>query len=159
MRALDAVDLRLLLTLVDAPRASAVAIAERLGLSRNTVRARLSALVRDEAFLSYDRCVAPEAAGCPLTAFITLHVRQRLLSEAIAAIGAIPEVVQAHGVTGSADLLVRVACASSADLFRVEEAILGCPGVERVETALGVSEVIPYRIVPLLRQRLAQQAG
>ncbi len=159
VRALDDVDLRLLLALVDAPRASAVALAERLGLSRNTVRARLNAVIRDGGLLSFDRCIAPEAAGCSLTAFITLQVRQRLLTETIAAIARIPEVVQAHGVTGSADLLVRVACASSADLFRVEEAILGCSGVERAETALGVSEVIPYRMVPLLQQRLEEQGS
>lgn len=154
MRTLDAVDLRMLLALVAAPRASAVALAQTLGLSRNTVRARLAALVRDGAFLDHDRVVAPAAAGCPLTAFTTLQVRQDRLAEVVRALAAIPEVVQAHGVTGSTDLLVQVVAASSEDLFRVEGAVRACPGVERAETVLGISEVVPYRIAPLLRQRL-----
>lgn len=154
MRTLDAVDLRMLLALVAQPRASAVTLAETLGLSRNTVSTRLAALTRDGAFLDYDRAVSPEAVGCPLTAFTTLQVRQDRLAGVVRHLAAIPEVVQAHGVTGSADLLVQVVSASSDDLFRVEAAIRDCPGVERAETVLGISEVVPYRIAPLLRQRL-----
>lgn len=154
VRTLDAVDLRMLLALVATPRASAVALAQTLGLSRNTVRARLAALARDGAFRDYDRAVDPAAAGCPLTAFTTLQVRQDRLTEVVRALTGIPEVVQAHGVTGSADLLVQVVAASSDDLFRVEGAVRACPGVERAETVLGIREVVPYRIAPLLRQRL-----
>ena len=154
VRALDATDLRLLLALVDSPRASAVTLAEALGLSRNTVRARLAALTRDGAFLAFDRSVAPAAAGSPMTAFTTLRVQQRRLAEVVAQLSAIPEVVQAHGIIGPGDLLVRLLCASSEDLFRVEALVLACEGVERAETVLEVGEVIPYRITPLLRQRL-----
>ena len=154
VRALDATDLRLLLALVGSPRASAVTLAEALGLSRNTVRARLAALTRDGAFLAFDRAVAPAAAGSPMTAFTTLRVQQRRLAEVVAELSTIPEVVQAHGIIGPGDLLVRLLCASSEDLFRVEALVLACEGVERAETVLEVGEVIPYRIAPLLRQRL-----
>ncbi|MDT7653420.1 MAG: hypothetical protein QOI36_4826, partial [Pseudonocardiales bacterium] len=41
---IDATDARLLLALAESPRASVLALAERLGLSRNTVQARLAGL-------------------------------------------------------------------------------------------------------------------
>jgi DNA-binding Lrp family transcriptional regulator len=43
--AIDATDARLLLALADDPRATVLALAERTGLSRNTVQARLDRLV------------------------------------------------------------------------------------------------------------------
>ena len=42
----DATDARLLLALAGSPRASVLALAERLGVSRNTVQARLARLER-----------------------------------------------------------------------------------------------------------------
>ena len=44
MRALDRTDLRLLLALTDDPRATTVALAQRLGVTRNTVQARMASL-------------------------------------------------------------------------------------------------------------------
>ncbi|MCU1474692.1 MAG: AsnC family transcriptional regulator [Amnibacterium sp.] len=154
VRDLDDVDLKLLLALAANPRATTVALAENLQLSRNTVQARMTALTRAGAFLDYDRCIDPVAAGYPLVAFTTLHVRQQMLVPIVEALAKIPEIVQAHGLSGSADLLVRIVCTSAEDLFRVNAEMLAVPGVERAETAMGISEVIPYRITPLLESRL-----
>jgi DNA-binding Lrp family transcriptional regulator len=154
VRDLDDVDLKLLLALAGNPRATTVALAETLQLSRNTVQARMTALARAGAFLDYDRCIDPAAAGYPLVAFTTLHVRQQMLVPIVEALSRIPEIVQAHGLSGAADLLVRLVCTSAEDLFRVNAEMLAVPGVERAETAMGISEVIPYRITPLLESRL-----
>lgn len=156
VRDLDETDLRLLLALARDPRATTVALATSLGLSRNTVQARLTALGKAGVFQDYDRSIAPTAVGFPLVAFTLLHVRQRLLSEITAALEGIPEVVQAHGVTGSADLLVRIVGRSAEDLFRIDAAMLAIPGVERSETMIGISEVIPYRLTPALRAQLTE---
>lgn len=156
VRDLDAVDLKLLLALAANPRATTVALADSLQLSRNTVQARMTALTRAGAFLDYDRCIDPTAAGYPLVAFTTLHVKQQMLVPIVEALSRIPEIVQAHGLSGSADLLVRIVCTSAEDLFRVNAEMLAVPGVERAETAMGISEVIPYRIAPLLRSRLEE---
>ena len=158
VRDLDTVDLKLLLALADNPRATTVALADSLGLSRNTVQARMTALTRARAFLDYDRCIDPATAGYPLVAFTTLHVKQQMLKPIVEALTRIPEIVQAHGLSGSADLLVRLVCTSAEDLFRVNAAMLAVPGVERAETAMGISEVIPYRISPLLQQQLDRPA-
>jgi len=155
MRNLDATDLRLLDAVADDPRATTVALAERLGLSRNTVQARMAALEASGVFLAFDRRISTEALGYPLAAFITVHVQQQKLAAIVAELDGIPEVVQAHGTSGGADLLVRVVCRDTQELFRVNGAILACDGVERTETALDMGELIPFRLRQLL-QRVAR---
>ena len=107
MNGYDVVDRSLLAALTRDPRATVVALAERLGLSRNTVQARMSRLEASGAFLSFERSIDPAPLGYPLEAFISVHVRQKRLAEVVEEIAVIPEVIQAHGLSGSVDLLVR----------------------------------------------------
>jgi DNA-binding Lrp family transcriptional regulator len=150
MNGYDAVDRSLLAALTRDPRATVVALAERLGLSRNTVQARMSRLEASGAFLSFERSIDPAPLGYPLEAFISVHVRQKRLAEVVEEIAVIPEVIQAHGLSGSVDLLVRAVCRDAHDLFRIDGEILAIEGVERTETALAMGELIPYRLLPLL---------
>jgi DNA-binding Lrp family transcriptional regulator len=152
VRSYDAVDLRLLTALADDPRATIAALAERLRLSRNTVHARLARLEESGAFLDFDRRVNPAALGYPLTAFLELTVRQRALPAIVERLAEIPEVVQAYGHSGAADLRVHVVCRDTDHLFRIDAAILAVDGVERTETSLSMGELIPYRIRPLIEQ-------
>ncbi|MFG2435825.1 Lrp/AsnC family transcriptional regulator [Streptomyces sp. NPDC048508] len=149
---IDPTDARLLLALAAHPRATTVALAETSGLSRNTVHARLASLDRTGAVGSFERRVDPAALGYPLTAFVTTQVAQRRLDEVGRALAAIPEVLQAHGMTGDTDLLVHVVAADADDLYRVAGQILGVPGVERTSTALVMRQLVSYRIAPLLRR-------
>ena len=150
MRSYDAVDLSLLTALADDPRATIAALAERLRLSRNTVHARLSRLEESGAFLDFDRRVNPAALGHPLTAILEVTVRQRELPVIVDRLAEIPEVVQAYGHSGAADLRVHVVCRDTDHLFRIDAAILAIDGVERTETSLSMGELIPYRIRPLI---------
>jgi len=154
MRNVDATDLRLLAALSDEPRSTVVALAERLGLSRNTVQARMAALEAAGVFLPFDRRINTVALGYPLAAFITVHVQQQKLASIVAEFEAIPEIVQAHGLSGRSDLMVRVVCVDTDDLFRINGAILACDGVERAETSLDMGELIPLRVRPLLERGL-----
>ncbi|MEU2202291.1 Lrp/AsnC family transcriptional regulator [Isoptericola sp. NPDC019482] len=150
MRSYDAVDLSLLTALADDPRATIAALAERLRLSRNTVHARLTRLEESGAFLDFDRRINPAALGHPLTAFLEVTVRQRELPAIVDRLAEIPEVVQAYGHSGAADLRVHVVCRDTDHLFRIDAAILAIDGVERTETSLSMGELIPYRIRPLI---------
>lgn len=152
---IDAVDARLLRALAEQPRATTVALAERLGLSRNTVQARLARLEERGALDSFERRINPAALGYPLTAFVLTRVTQRRLDEVGAALADIPEVLQVRGMTGQTDLLVHVVAAGADDLYRIAGQILAIPGVERTDTALVMREMVEYRIEPLLR-RLAR---
>lgn len=150
----DSTDLRILRDMVTHPRRTAVAIADRLRLSRNTVQSRLGRLEDGGAFLPFAHQVAPAALGYPLTAFMSVQVAQTELETATEALSLIPEVLEAHGTTGGADLLVRVVGIDAEDLFRIHGAMLACPGVMRIDTAISMHEVIPHRVVPLIEQRM-----
>mgnify|MGYP002379582915 CR=1 FL=1 len=147
---LDTVDLELLAALARDPRATVVALAEKLGLSRNTVQARMAKLDRSGVFLSYERAISSSALGFPIEAFINVMVRQAELPHIITEVVRIPEVVQAHGLSGQVDLLIRVACRDTQHLFDTDARILAIEGVERTETSLAMGEVIGYRVAPLM---------
>ncbi|GAB3154456.1 Lrp/AsnC family transcriptional regulator [Microbacterium neimengense] len=150
MPALDRIDIELLRALADDHRATVVALAERLQLSRNTIQARLARLDRTGAFLSYQRALSTGALGFPIEAYVSVTVRQHELPRIREQLAEVPEVLQAHGLAGSVDLLVRVACRDAQHLFDTDARILAISGVERTETSLVMDEVIPYRVTPLM---------
>jgi DNA-binding Lrp family transcriptional regulator len=147
---LDRIDLELLRVLASDHRATVVALADRLGLSRNTVQARMARLDKAGAFLSYERSISTQALGFPIEAYISVTLRQRELPRIREELAQVPEVVQAHGLSGTADLLVRVACRDTQHLFDTDARILSIEGVERTETSLVMGEVIAYRVAPLM---------
>jgi len=150
MSMLDRIDLELLAALTDDPRATIVALSERLGLSRNTIQARMSRLEQSGVFLSYERSISTDVLGFPLHAFISISVRQNELPRISAELARIPELVQAHGLSGTVDILARVACRDARHLFDTDARILAIDGVERTETSLAMGEVIPYRVAGLV---------
>ena len=147
---LDATDARVLLALNERPRATTIALADRVGLSRNTVQARLGRI--EDELGAFEHRVTPASLGYPLTAFVTTQVTQRRLDEVAAALEAVPEVLAVHGVSGRDDLLVQVVAADGDDLYRVAGRILAIPGVERTNTALVMRQLVGYRVTPLLRR-------
>lgn len=155
MHNLDSSDIALVLALSADPRSTTVALAERLGLSRNTVQARLAKLESAGLFDSFDRSINTVALGYPLTAFIEVHVKQKQLASIVRQLATVPEIIQAFGLSGRSDLLVRVVCRGADDLFRIDALILACPGVKRTQTSLSMGELIPFRLEPLLQRGLA----
>lgn len=150
MPVLDRTDLELLTTLAEDPRTTVVKLADRLRLSRNTIQARMARLEQTGVFESYERSFSTEVLGFPLQAFISIGVRQTELPRIIAELSRVPEIVQAHGLSGSIDLLARVACRDARHLFDTDARILSIEGVERTETSLAMGEVIPFRVAGLI---------
>nr|WP_281352382.1 Lrp/AsnC family transcriptional regulator [Phytoactinopolyspora alkaliphila] len=103
---------------------------------------------------AFDHRIDPAALGYPLTAFVTVHVTQRMLAELSEAFSNVPEIIEVIGISGPADLLVRVAAVDADDLYRIAGQILATPGVERTSTALAMRTLVDYRLTPLLRRRL-----
>lgn len=147
---IDRTDARLLQALGEDPRASVLSLAERLGLARNTVQARLAHLERDDVLLPFERRIDPAALGYPVTAVITVRVRQQMLSQVADALAHVPEVVEVLGLSGSTDLLVRVVAPDADDLYRIAGTILATPGIDRTDTALVMRRLVEYRVGPLL---------
>jgi DNA-binding Lrp family transcriptional regulator len=154
---LDATDARILLAMGDDARLSGVELAQRLGLSRNTVQSRLARLESGGMLGSIDRRVLQRALGYPLTAFVTARADQHRLGEIEVALAGITEVVEVHGIAGGSDVMIRVVARDTDDLYRIAGAILASPGIERTEVSLSMREMVPYRTAPLLRQRAGRQ--
>jgi DNA-binding Lrp family transcriptional regulator len=112
----------------------------------------MAQLEKKHVFLSFERRINPAALGYPLMAFISVHVQQQKLTRLAQDLAAIPEILEGYGLTGSADLLLRVVAQDAEDLFRINGKILACDGVERADTALAMGELIPFRVQPLLER-------
>ncbi|WP_227998760.1 Lrp/AsnC family transcriptional regulator [Nocardia australiensis] len=147
---LDSTDARLLLELATNPRATGVELAARLGLSRNTVQARLSRWEANGALGGFERRVEPRALGYPLSAFVAVVVDQHQLDSAVDELAEVPEVTEVCGMTGSTDLTVRVVARDADDLYRIAGQILKIPGVERTNMALVMRQLVGPRTAPLL---------
>lgn len=156
MQSLDGTDARFLSALAQDPRRTVVALAQELGLSPEHGAARMSQLEKKHVFLSFERRINPASLGYPLMAFISVHVQQQMLTRLAQELADIPEILEGYGLTGSADLLLRVVALDAEDLFRINGKILACNGVDRTDTALAMGELIPFRVQPLL-QRGPQQ--
>ncbi|WP_237496401.1 Lrp/AsnC family transcriptional regulator [Modestobacter sp. L9-4] len=149
---LDATDARLVLALAEDPRSTVLALAQRLGLARNTVQARLARLESAGVLDPFDRRVRPEALGYRLSAYVTVQVTQRGLDDVAASLAAIPEVLEVVGLSGVADLLVQVVALDADDLWRITEQVLAVPGVQRTDTNLALRRFVDHRMTPLLER-------
>ncbi len=159
MPEVDATDARLLLALGEDPRASVMALSQRLGLARNTVQARLTRLESNGVLGPLDRRVRPDALGYRLSAYVTVQVAQRGLADVSAALAQIPEVLEVTGLSGVADLLVQVVAKDADDLWRLTEQVLAIPGVQRIDTALAMRRFVDHRLGPLLERAAGDAAG
>src|SRR4051794_29156228 len=148
----DATDARLLLALAEDPRASVMALSQRLGLARNTVQARLSRLESNDVLAPLDRRIRPEALGYRLGAYMTVTVVQRSLAEVSEALADIPEVIEVTGLSGVVDLLVEVVARDADALWRITEQVLAIPGVQRTDTALALRRFVDHRLGPLVER-------
>ena len=85
-----------------------------------------------------------------MRAFALTNVKQRFLSDVAAALAQVPEVVEVHGLSGVADLLIQVVARDADDLYRVAGHILGIKGVKRTNTALVMRDLVDFRLTPLI---------
>ena len=149
---MDDLDARLIALLAEEPRIGVLECARRLGVARGTVQARLDKLVERGVIKGFGPDISPAALGFDVTAFVTLEIRQRGGHDPVAAhLGEIPEVLEAHTITGSGDLLCRIVARNNADLQRVIDVIVSYEGIVRASTIIALAEQIPFRTLPLVR--------
>ena len=148
---LDELDRRLLTLLDTQPQIGVLGASRELGVARGTVQSRLDRLLRRGVITSFAPQLEPGAMGYPVTAFCTLQVRQGTATEQVLAhLSAIPEVLEAHTITGDGDLMLRVVATDNADLQRVIDEVVSDPVVERSSTVIALSTRIPFRLRPLV---------
>ena len=147
---MDDLDGRLIELFAHDPRIGVLEASRRLGVARGTVQARLDKLTATGVITGWGPELSPEALGYPVTGFLTLEILHGVGHEEVAArLAGIPEVLEAHTITGAGDLWARVVARSNSDLQRVIDLVLADPGIGRSTTVIALAEQIPYRVLPL----------
>jgi DNA-binding Lrp family transcriptional regulator len=149
---IDELDGRLIALLVAEPRAGVLEYSRRLGVARGTVQARLDRLVERGVIRGFGPEIDPAALGYGVTAFVTMQIRQVGGHDPVAErLAVIPEVIEAHTITGAGDMLCRIVARSNQDLQRVIDQIVDVEGVERASTTIALATPVRQRSLPLVR--------
>jgi DNA-binding Lrp family transcriptional regulator len=149
---IDDLDARIIVLLSEDPAIGVLGASRRLGVARGTLQARLDRLVERGVIRSFAPQVDPGALGYPVTAFCTLEIRQgRGHGPVIEHLSAIPEVLEAHTITGAGDLLIRAVARDNADLQRVIDLVVDDSHVIRASTAISLATRIDHRTLPLVK--------
>lgn len=159
MSVIDGLDARLIELLAAQPRLGVLECSRRLGVARGTVQARLDRLQERGVISGFGPEIEPAAIGYGVTAFVTLQIRQEGGHDPVAErLAGIPEIIEAHTITGPFDMLCRVVARSNQDLQRVIDAIVELAGVERASTVISLATQVPHRTLPLVRVSARESA-
>nr|WP_018352373.1 Lrp/AsnC family transcriptional regulator [Longispora albida] len=151
LSSIDELDARLIKLLADEPRIGVLECSRRLGVARGTAQARLDKLIERGVLRGFGPELDPVALGYGVMAFVTLEIRQRRGHQPVADhLAAIPEILEAHTITGTGDLMCRIVARSNADLQRVIDQIVSDEGIVRASTIIALEEQIHYRVLPLV---------
>src|SRR4051794_34751922 len=158
-RPLDTLDVALLQALHEHPRTGVQEVARIVGVARATAAARLQRLEEAGVVTGHGPDVDLAAAGFGVQAFVTLEIAQGALDAVRADLEAIPGVLEAYATTGSGDVLCRVAARSHESLQQVLVQLGRAPDVVRSTSVVVLSELVPWRTLPLLRAEAAPGSG
>lgn len=153
---LDNLDARILTLFSERPRVGVLECSRQLGVARATVQARLDRMSAAGVISGWGPNLEPEAMGFTVTAFVTLEIRQAHphgpAHDAVAEhLAAIPEVLEAHTITGAGDMLARIVARSNADLQRVIDRVVSFEGVVRTSSVIALATQIRQRALPLVK--------
>jgi DNA-binding Lrp family transcriptional regulator len=155
---IDELDARLLTLLRDEPRIGVMEASRRLGVARGTVQARLAKLEERGVVKGFGPEVDPGRMGYPVLAFVFLQIAQGRLSEAVAVLSAVPEVLEATATSGPSDLLCRVVAQDTEQLQEIVNQLLSNNAIRRSTSYIALSQQIPYRTGPLVQAAGAAEA-
>ncbi|MCA8881408.1 MAG: Lrp/AsnC family transcriptional regulator [Rhodobacteraceae bacterium] len=141
MTDLSDTDRRILAALTEDARVPVKVLAERLGLSRTTVAARLDRLIADGLIRKFTILTRTAEEG-GVRAVMMVELQGSLSRQVIRAMRAIPEVTSLHSTNGAWDLVAGIRAADLRDFDRVLRAIRDIPGVLNSETSILLDSVL-----------------
>jgi Lrp/AsnC family leucine-responsive transcriptional regulator len=140
--ALDAIDRRILSALHRDGRLTINALAEQVGLSPSPCWTRVKRLEESGAIERYVAVLNHKALGLDNVVFIEITLDKhddKLLDSFGEALARIPEVVEAHLVTGDYDYLVKAVVSGTAHYERfLREKIYRLPGLRHSRSTFGL---------------------
>ena len=143
---LDKYDRAILRELVRNGRMPVVELAQKVGLSKTPVAARVRRLEADGVITGYRAELSAARLGRDHVAFLEVRLsdtREKALSDFNKAIRAVPEVEECHMIAGGFDYLVKVRTADIAEYRRVlGETISALPNVASTSTYVSMESVL-----------------
>jgi Lrp/AsnC family leucine-responsive transcriptional regulator len=130
---LDAMDRKILSALSANGRLTMNELAEKVGLSQSPCWTRVKRLESGGAIENYAAVLNHKVMGVPNIVFVEVTLDkhdERILEQFGAALGGIPEIMEAYLVTGEYDYLVKVAVAGTEHYERfLRESLYRIPGI------------------------------
>jgi DNA-binding Lrp family transcriptional regulator len=88
--------------------------------------------------------------GYPISAFIFIELAQGQLDDAVTAMEALPELLEADAVSGPQDLICRVVAHDTEHLQEIVNALLATPAIRRCTSYIVLTRQVPARTAPLV---------
>jgi Lrp/AsnC family transcriptional regulator for asnA, asnC and gidA len=129
---LDDIDLQILDALQVDARTPLVRLAETIGISDTTVRARIDRLVRRFG-VRFVVDIDPKELGM-LYFYLGVRVQGPAMTRAVDRMSALPEIIFLGRTVGGYDLLAEMVCRDNADMVRMLDEIRSIAGVTQVDT-------------------------
>ncbi len=136
---LDEMDQRLIAELRRDGRASFSDLAERLALSRATVRARMERLAAKGEIAGFTVLTRSDVADAPVRGLMMIGIEGRGGEKVMARLAGIPAVLAVHSTNGKWDLIAELATQTLLELDEVIHRIRNLEGVMTSETNLLLS--------------------
>jgi DNA-binding Lrp family transcriptional regulator len=140
--ALDEIDTRLLSALREDSRRPVALMARAVGLSRTAVQARIARLERQKVIAAYTIIAGDGFERGLMQAHVLVKVGPKHGAAIEAAVREVPEVRSLLSVSGEFDMIVVIASESVQRLDSLIHEIGRLDGVERISSAVTLSELI-----------------
>ena len=118
------------------------AIAETIGLSRSAVNERIRKLEQQGTIKGYTLRLGASLARQDIAAYFELTFRPFDLAAIKQQIQSIPEVRQAHALSGNTDVLVFVEASSMEQLSRVRQTLAELSQLEKIVTSTALERLV-----------------
>jgi Lrp/AsnC family transcriptional regulator len=158
---MDRIDLRILGLLQDNGDLNAAEVARRLNLPPTSVWRRIAALEASGVISRRVTLLDPERIGLGATAFVFVRTSQHepeWLRRFATALSTIPEIVEAHRLSGQTDYLLKVMVPSIRGYNDVYERLIGSVPLHDVSSSFSMDRIKETTALPL-RYALDQPDG
>ncbi|WKV12820.1 Lrp/AsnC ligand binding domain-containing protein [Marivirga harenae] len=145
---LDNTDLAILNILMQDARRPFTEVAEEVFVSPGTVHVRMRKMEKLGLIKNSQLQVDLSKLGLDVTAFLGVYLQKSsLYDDVVAALKAIPEIVDCHYTTGAYSMFVKIVCRDTNHLKNIlHDFIQPIEGIERTETFISLEESINRQV-------------
>jgi Lrp/AsnC family leucine-responsive transcriptional regulator len=140
---LDRLDWRILETLQSNARTSNTELGKQIGLSQPAVTARIKRLEEQGVIEGYAARINPGLVGRGIAAIVRIRTTHAQIKHCLRAFEAMPEIIEAHRITGEDCFMVRIVVE---EMTRLEAAIDSLARFGPVTTAVVLASYPPKTI-------------